>query len=61
MLQPNSRLLDLMLQPDPLKLRSNKFNIIINIKNIVIFIKMNIANIIINKFEKYIINIEKQP
>jgi len=50
-----------MLQPDPLKLRSNKFNIIINIKNIVIFIKMNIANIIINKFEKYIINIEKQP
>jgi Na+/melibiose symporter-like transporter len=53
---------------NPLKLESCKFNIIINIKNIIIciiniiiFIIMNIANIIINKFKKYIINIEKQP
>jgi hypothetical protein len=51
--------LNLVLQPDPFKLGSCKFNIIINIKsiiiciiNIIIFIIMNIANIIINKFEK---------
>jgi hypothetical protein len=51
---------------DLLKLRSCKFNIIINIKNIIIgminiiiFIIMNIANIIIDKFLKNIINIEK--
>ena len=37
------------------------FNIIINIINIIIFIIMNIDNIIINKFENNIINIEKQP
>jgi len=46
---------------NPFKLESCKFNIIINIINIIIFIIMNIANIIINKFKKYIINIEKQP
>ena len=46
-LQLNShpKLLGLALQPDSLKLGSCKFNIII-------FIIMNIANIIINKFEK---------
>jgi hypothetical protein len=53
-LQPDPRLLGLALKPGPLKLGSCKFNIII-------FIIMNIANIIINKFEKNIINIEKQP
>jgi hypothetical protein len=59
---PHPRLLGLVLQPDPLKHGSCKFNIIIiNIKNIIICIKMNIANIIIDKFEKNIINIEKQP
>jgi hypothetical protein len=48
-----------VLQPNPLTLGSYKFNIIINIKNNIIYIKniisfiiMNIANIIINKFEK---------
>jgi hypothetical protein len=50
---PHPRLLGLVLQPDPLKHGSCKFNIIC--------IKMNIANIIIDKFEKNIINIEKQP
>jgi hypothetical protein len=59
-LQPDPRLLGLALQSHLLKLRSNKFNIIINIKNIIICI-IDII-IIINKFEKiYIINIEKQP
>jgi hypothetical protein len=47
---------DLALQLNSLKFESNMFNNIINnIKNI------NIINIIINKFEKNIINIEKQP
>jgi hypothetical protein len=57
-LQLNShpKLLGLALQPDPLKLGSCKFNIIINIKIIIIIIIMNIANIIINKFEKNIIS-----
>jgi hypothetical protein len=59
-LQLDPMLLGLALQPDPLKLRSCKFNIIINIINIIIFIIMNIANIIINKFLKNIINIKKQ-
>jgi hypothetical protein len=59
-LQPDPRLLGLALQPYPLKLGSFKFNIIICIINIIIFIIMNIANIIMNKFEKNIINIEKQ-
>ena len=36
-------------------------NSIICIINIIIFIIMKIANIIIDKFEKNIINIEKQP
>jgi len=49
------------MQSDSLKLRSCKFNIIINIKNIIICIILNIDNIVINKFEKNIINIEKQP
>jgi len=31
------------------------------ILKILLFVKMNIANIIIDKFEKNIINIEKQP
>jgi hypothetical protein len=48
-LQRDQRLLSLALQLDPLKLESCKFNIII-------FIIMNIANIIINKFEKSIIS-----
>jgi len=60
-LQPNPRFLGLALQLDPLKLESCKFNIIINIKNIIIFTIMNIANIVINKFEKSLNNIEKQP
>ena len=55
-LQPDLRLLSLALQSDPLKLGLYKFNIIIIIKNIIIFIIMNIANIIINKFEKNIIS-----
>ena len=62
-LQPDLRLLSLALQSDPLKLGLCKFNIIINIKNIIIciiniifFIMMNNANIIINKFEKNIIS-----
>jgi hypothetical protein len=58
-LQPDARLLGLALQLYSLKLGSFKFNIIICIINIIIFIIMNIANIIINKFKKYIINIEK--
>jgi len=49
-LQLDPRLLDLTLQSYLLKLRSNKFNIIINIKNIIICI-IDII-IIINKFEK---------
>jgi hypothetical protein len=48
------KLLDLALQPDPLKHRPDKFNIIINI----IYIIINIINMIINKIEKNIINIE---
>ena len=48
-----------MLQSNTLKLGSDKFNNIINIKNIIIFIIITIINIIINKFEKNIINIEK--
>jgi hypothetical protein len=52
------KLLDLALQPDPLKHRPDKFNIIINIKNIIIYIIINIINMIINKIEKNIINIE---
>ena len=55
-LQPDPRLLSLEFQSDPLKLGSCKFNIIICIKNIINFIIMNIANIIINKFEKNIIS-----
>ena len=55
-------LLGLTLQLNPLKLGLNKFNInIIIIKNIIIIIIINIINIIINKFEKNIFNIEKQP
>jgi hypothetical protein len=37
------------------------FNIIINIINIIIVIIINIITIIINKFEKKIITIEKNP
>jgi hypothetical protein len=65
-LQPDPKLLGLALQPYLFKLRSNKFNIIINIKNIIINIKNIIICIIdiiiiINKFEKKnIINIKKQ-
>jgi len=65
-LQPDLKLLGLTLQPDSLKLGSCKFNIIISIKNIIICIKniiifiiTNIANIIINKFEKQILLILK--
>jgi hypothetical protein len=65
-LQPDLKLLGLTLQPDSLKLGSCKFNIIISIKNIIIYIKniiifiiTNIANIIINKFEKQILLILK--
>jgi len=36
------------------------FNIIINIKNIIIFLIINIINIIINIFLKNIVNIKKQ-
>jgi len=57
-------LLGLTLQLNPLKLGLDKFNInIIIIKNIIIIIIIiiNIINIIINKFEKNIFNIEKQP
>jgi hypothetical protein len=36
------------------------FNIIINIKNIIIFLIINIINIIINIFFKNIVNIKKQ-
>jgi hypothetical protein len=43
---------------DPLKLGLSTFNIIINI---IIFIIINITNIIINKFEKTIITIEEKP
>jgi hypothetical protein len=43
-LQPEPRLLSLTLQLDPFKLGLYKFNIIINIKNIIIFIIINIAN-----------------
>ena len=51
--------LGLTLQLNLLKLELDKFNInIIIIKNIIIIV--NIINIIINKFEKNIINIEKQ-
>jgi len=35
------------------------FNIIINTRNIIIVIIINIINIIINKYEKNIITIEK--
>jgi hypothetical protein len=66
MLQPDLKLLGMTLQPDSLKLGSCKFNIIISIKNIsiciiniIIFIITNIANIIINKFEKQILLILK--
>ena len=73
MLQPDLKLLGLTLQPDSLKLGSCKLNIIISIKNIIIYIKniiiyikniiifiiTNIANIIINKFEKQILLILK--
>jgi hypothetical protein len=52
-LQPDPKLLGLALQPYLFKLRSNKFNIIINIKNIIICI-IDII-IIINKFEKKIL------
>jgi hypothetical protein len=59
-LQPDPKLLGLALQPYLFKLRSNKFNIIINIKNIIINIKNIIICIIdiiiiINKFEKKIL------
>ena len=50
---PHPRLLGLALQSGPLKLGSYKFIIIIII---IIIIIMNIANIIINKFEKNIIS-----
>ena len=43
-LQLEPTFLSLTLQPDPLKLELCKFNIIINIKNIIIFIIINIAN-----------------
>jgi len=55
------KFLDIVLQPNTLKLESDKFNIIINIKNIIIIIIMKdiiiciiniIIFIIINKFEK---------
>jgi hypothetical protein len=56
------------LQPDPHKFGSDKFNIIINIKNIticikniIVFIIINIINPIINKFEMNIIHVKKQP
>ena len=45
-------LLSLVLQPNPLKLESNKFNIIINIKIKIICIINIIIFIIINKIEK---------
>jgi hypothetical protein len=61
-LHPYPRLLGRELQSYPFKLGSCKFNIIINIKNIItciiniiIFIIMNIVNIIINKFEKILL------
>jgi len=54
------KLLDLALQLDPLKHGSDKFNIIINIKNIIIYIIINIINMIINKIEKILL-ILKQP
>jgi hypothetical protein len=56
------KFLDIVLQPNTLKLGSDKFNIIINIKNIIIIIIIMkdiiiciiniIIFIIINKFEK---------
>jgi len=42
-----------------LKLLSDKFNTIIDMINIIIFIIINIIHIIINKFVENIINIEK--
>jgi len=48
----NPLLLSLVLQPNPLKLESNKFNIIINIKIKIICIINIIIFIIINKIEK---------
>jgi hypothetical protein len=45
---------------NPFKLGLDKFNIIINIKNIIVFIIINIINPIINKFKKNIIHIKKQ-
>jgi len=54
-LQPDPRLLGLALQLYPLKLGSFKFNIIICIINIIIFIIMNIANIIIKKLKKILL------
>ena len=56
------KLLNMALQVDTLKLESGKFNIIINIKNMIICIKNILIFIIINiinTFEKNIINIEK--
>jgi hypothetical protein len=37
------------------------FNIIINTRNIIIFIIINIINIIINKYEKKILLLLKKP
>jgi hypothetical protein len=54
------KLLNLALQSDSLKLGLYMFNIIINIKNIIIFLLINIINIIINIFFKNIVNIKKQ-
>ena len=54
------KLLNLALQSDSLKLGLYMFNIIINIKNIIIFLIINIINIIINIFFKNIVNIKKQ-
>jgi hypothetical protein len=65
----DSKLLGLTLCPNPFKLGSNKFNIIINnfkniticIKNIIVFIIINIINPIINNFEMNFIHVKKQP
>jgi hypothetical protein len=60
MFKRDPKLLGLTLHPNPFKLGSNKFNIIINNKNIIVFIIINIINPIINKFETNIIHIKKQ-
>ena len=56
---PDSSTVGMTYLSDPLKLRSDMFNIMINIIYIIIFIIIKIFYIIFNKFLKNIITIEK--